>query len=80
MKPEQAKPLGLPFRKPTELAAQLIREFKAPAGLKVVVLFDAYDLCRPVVQACREKPLHVASTRKGNRSLFTQGWKLKAGR
>jgi hypothetical protein len=80
VKPEQAKTLGLPFRKTTELAAQLIREFKAPAGVKVVVLFDAYYLCRTVVQACREKHFHFASTLKGNRSLFKQGWKLKAGR
>jgi len=34
--------LGLPFQKTTELAAQLIREFKPPVGIKVVVLFDAY--------------------------------------
>jgi hypothetical protein len=34
--------LGLPFRKTTELAAQLVGEFKPPAGFKVVVLFDAY--------------------------------------
>jgi SRSO17 transposase len=80
MKPEQAKSLGLPFRKTTELAAQLIREFKAPAGVKVVVLFDAYYLCRTVVQACREQHFHFASTLKSNRSLFKPGWKLKAGR
>jgi SRSO17 transposase len=36
--------LGLSFRKTTELAAQLIREFKAPTGVKVVVLFAAYYL------------------------------------
>jgi DDE superfamily endonuclease len=80
VKPEQAKTLALPFRKSTELAAQLIREFQAPAGVKVVVLFDAYYLCRTVVQACREQHFPFASTLKGNRSLFKQGWKLKAGR
>jgi SRSO17 transposase len=80
MKPEHAKSLGLPFRKTTELAAQLIREFKAPAGVKVVVLFDAYYLCRTVVQACREQHFHFASTLKSHRSLFKPGWKLKAGR
>jgi SRSO17 transposase len=72
--------LGLPFRKTTELAAQLIREFKAPPGVKVVVLFDAYYLCATVVKACREQRFHFASTLKSNRSLFKQGWKLKAGR
>jgi DDE superfamily endonuclease len=76
----QCPALSLPFQKTTELAAQLIREFKPPAGIKVMVLFDTYYLCRTVVQACREKHCHFASTLKGNRSLFKLGWKLKAGR
>jgi SRSO17 transposase len=72
--------LGLPFRKTTELAAQLIQEFKVPTGVKMVVLFDAYYLCPTVVKACREQGFHFASTLKSNRSLFKVGWKLKAGR
>jgi hypothetical protein len=32
------------------------------------------------VRACREQHFHFASTLKSNRSLFKQGWKLKAGR
>jgi DDE superfamily endonuclease len=72
--------LGLPFRKTTELAAQLIREFKSPTGVKVVVLCDAYSLGPTVVKACRERRFHLASTLKRNRSLFKHGWKLKAGR
>jgi hypothetical protein len=72
--------LGLPFRKTTEMAAQLIREFQPPAGIKVMVLFDAYYLCRTVVKACREQGFHFASTLKSNRSLRKQGWQLKAGR
>jgi Transposase DDE domain len=71
--------LGLPFRKTTEMAAHLIREFQAPPRVKVVVLFDAYDLCRCVVRACRVQCFHFASTLKRNRNLFTPGWKLKAG-
>ena len=80
VKPQQAKALGLPFRKSTELAAQLIRELKAPGASNVMVLFDAYDLCHTVVQACREKRFCWASTLKGNRRLFKAGWKLRAGR
>jgi DDE superfamily endonuclease len=72
--------LGLSFRKTTELAAQLIREFKAPMGVTVVVLFDAYYLCPTVVKASREKRFHCASTLKSHRRLFKLGWKLKAGR
>jgi SRSO17 transposase len=80
VKPEQAAALELPFRKTTELAAQLIREFQAPAGVKVIVLFDAYYLCSVVVQACRDQHFHLASTLKSNRNLFKHGWQLKAGR
>jgi hypothetical protein len=72
--------MGIPFRKTTELTAHLIREFKAPTSVKVVVLFDAYYLCHPVVNACREQGFHFASTLKSNHSLFKLGWKLKAGR
>jgi DDE superfamily endonuclease len=72
--------VGVPFHKTTELAAPLIREGTPPAGVKVVVLFDAYDLCPTVVKACREQQFHFASTLKSNRRLFKRGWKLHAGR
>jgi hypothetical protein len=72
--------LGLPVRKTTALAAQLIQECKVPTGVKLVVLFDAYDLGPTVVKACREQGFHVASTLKSNRRLFQMGWTLKAGR
>jgi SRSO17 transposase len=80
VKKEHGPALGLPFRKTTELAAQLIQEFQAPTGMKVMVLFDAYYLCHTVVQACRNKGFHFASTLKSNRCLYRQGWRLKAGR
>ena len=80
VKKAQCAALELPFRKTTELAAQLIREFQAPAGIQVLVLFDAYYLCPTVVKACREQQFHFASTLKSHRSLFKQGWKLHAGR
>jgi SRSO17 transposase len=80
VKKEHCRTLQLPFHKTTELAARLIRELKAPMGVKVLVLFDAYYLCPTVVKACREQGFHFASTLKSNRSLFKLGWKLKAGR
>jgi Transposase DDE domain len=80
VKKEACAAVGVPFQKTTQLAAQLIREFNAPAGVKVVVLFDAYYLCATVVKACREKRFHFVSTLKSNRSLLKLGWKLKAGR
>jgi SRSO17 transposase len=80
VKKEACAAVGVPFRKTTELAAQLIREFTVPAGVKVTVLFDAYYLCPTVLKACREQRFRFASTLKSNRSLFKPGWKLKAGR
>lgn len=80
VKKTQCPAVGVPFQKTTELAAQLIREFKAPTGVKVMVLFDAYYLCHTVVKACRAQHFHFASTLKSNRCLFKHGWKLKAGR
>jgi SRSO17 transposase len=80
VKKEACAAVSVPFQKTTELAAQLIREFNAPAGVKVLVLFDAYYLCPTVVKACREQRFHFASTLKSNRNLLKPGWKLKAGR
>ncbi len=58
VKKEACAAIGVPFQKTTELAAQLIREFNAPTGVKVLVLFDAYYLCPTVVKACREQRFH----------------------
>jgi hypothetical protein len=73
-------PVGVPFHQTTEWAAQLIREGPPPAGVKIVGLCEADDLCPTVVKACREPQVHVASTRKSHRSLVTQGGKRHAGR
>jgi SRSO17 transposase len=79
VKKPDCRKLGVPFRKTTELAAELIEEFAPPEGVKVVVLFDAYYLCKTVVKACRAQGFHFASTLKANRNLFRGGRKLKAG-
>ncbi len=77
---EACAAVGVPFQKTPESAARLIREFNAPTGVKVLVLFDAHSLWPPVVKACREQCFHFASTLKSHRTLLTSGWKLKAGR
>lgn len=79
VKKEHAAGLKVAFQKTTELAAELIRSFQAPAGVKVRVLFDSYYLCPAVVEACREKGFRFVSTLKSNRNLFKHGRKLKAG-
>jgi hypothetical protein len=72
--------LGLPFCQTTEMAARLIRVFQPPAGVKVMVVFDAYYVCRTVVQTCREPKFHCTSTLQSHRRLCTQGWQRNAGR
>jgi hypothetical protein len=72
--------LGRPFHPTTALAAQLIREFQAPAGVQVLVWCEAYDLGHTGVQACRDQGCHLASPLTGHRRLCQQGWRLKAGR
>ena len=80
VKKEHAGPLGVPFRKITQIAAQLIEEFNPPAGLTVQVLLDSYYFCQTVVAACRRKEFHYVVALKDNRNLFQGGRKLKAGR
>jgi SRSO17 transposase len=78
VKKEECEERGLEFRKTTELLAEMIREFTAPVGVCVRVLFDSCYLCQTVVSACRAKGYHFFSTLKGNRNLFKNGRKLKA--
>ena len=80
VKKEDCKGLGVEFKKTTQLAAELISEFKPPEGVKVTVLFDSYYLCPVVVKSCRKSGFHFVSTLKSNRNLFKNGRKLKAGK
>jgi DDE superfamily endonuclease len=72
--------LGVPCRKTTAFAAQLLQECKAPAGVNVLVLLDAYYRCHTVVKAGRAQRFHFASTLKSHRRLCKLGWRRKAGR
>jgi len=79
LKKEDAAWLGRPFKKTTQLAADLIDEFQPPEGVSVRVLFDSYYLCPTVVKACRKKKFRFVSTLKSNRNLYKNGRKLKVG-
>jgi SRSO17 transposase len=68
------KPKGQPgprYRKLTDLAAQMIREFAPPpaAGLNVRVLFDAFYLSPVVTHACERKGFSYFSVAAKNRSF-----------
>ena len=79
LKKEDCPTLQKPFKKVTEMAAELIEELQPPTGVKVCVLFDSYYLCPVVVKACRKRDFRFVSTLKSNRNLFKNGRKLKAG-
>jgi SRSO17 transposase len=70
------KPKGQPgprYRKLTDLAAQMIRQFPAPAGLKIRVLFDAFYLCPQVVLACQKRGFTWFSVAAKNRCFRRDG-------
>ena len=74
------KPKGQPgprYRKLTDLAAGMIRDFNAPAGLKVRVLFDAFYLCPQVVKACESREFTWFSVASKNRCFRRLGEKGK---
>ena len=64
---------GSAYRKTTEIAADMIREFAPPCGLKVRVLFDAFYLCGPVTKACESRGFSWFSVASKNRKLKRKG-------
>lgn len=80
LKEEDAQELGRPFRTTIDMVAEMIEAFEPPPGVEVIVLFDAYYLCKGVASACQQKHFVWISTVKPNRNLFRNGRKLKAGR
>ena len=64
---------GRGYRKVTEIAAQLIRDFTPPEGLKVRVLFDAFYLSPLVTQACAERGFCWFSVAARNRAFTPDG-------
>lgn len=67
------KQAGSHFRTLTELAAAMISEFAAPAGLKVRVLFDAFYLSPVVTKACLACGFHWFSVAARNRTVICEG-------
>ena len=80
------KPKGQPasasaprYRKLTDLAATMIRDFHPPvAGMKVRVLFDAFYLCPSVCRACEEQGFTFFSVAQRNRIFTTDNGKRRA--
>jgi hypothetical protein len=72
------KPKGQPgprYKKLTVMAAEVIRDFVPPPGVKVRVLFDAFYLCPTVVKACEARGWTWFSVAAKNRSFQPAGKK-----
>jgi len=68
-----------PFKKLTELAAELIQSIPDfPSGVEITVLFDSYYLCQTVVDAIR-KEWGFISCLKSNRNILVGREQRKAG-
>jgi len=61
------------FVKMTDIAAEMIRTFTPPKGLKVRVLFDAFYLCKTVTAACEQRGFSWFSVASRNRLLERDG-------
>jgi SRSO17 transposase len=68
---------GPRYRKLTDLAAEMIKQFQVPAGLKVRVLFDAFYLSPVVVKACEKRGFVWFSVASKNRNFRRDGAKGK---
>ncbi len=80
IKKEHAGEIEIPFRKLTELAADIIRDACLPAKFRVTVLFDAFYLCPEVVNACKQQKWHYIGVGKSNRWFTVGSVKRKLGK
>ena len=65
------------YRKLTDMAAQMIRDFAASQGVKVRVLFDAFYLCPGVTNACVSKGFTFFSVAQRSRNFTTPNGKKR---
>jgi SRSO17 transposase len=82
-KVELWKPKGHPgprYRKLTDMAAAIVKAFRAPEGVKVRVLFDAFYLCPQVARACEGNGFTFFSVAARNRTFTTDAGKRAMGK
>jgi len=67
------------FVKLTDIAAEIVRTFTPPPGLKVRVLFDAFYLCKGLTAACEHRGFSWFSVASRNRLLARDGRQRRIG-
>jgi SRSO17 transposase len=63
----------MPYRKTTELAADMLATLVLPSAGRVIVLFDSFYLCPVVLRACEARKFAWVSVAKKNRNFFPDG-------
>ena len=66
------------YRKINQIAAEMIRRFRPPEGLKVRVLFDAFYLAANVVRTCESRGFTWFSVASKNRNLVRRRCQTRA--
>ena len=78
LKEEYCKKNQIPFKNKNQLAAELIKDFRPPRGVRVSVVFDSWYLNPTVVDICQEKGYPYISQAKSNRTIYVEGRKFSA--
>jgi len=68
---------GPRYRKLTQIAAEMVRDFEAPAGVKVRVLFDTFYLCSTLARACQNRGFSFFSVAQRNRNFTSDNGKRR---
>jgi hypothetical protein len=69
--------MGVPFVSKPELAQAIIRAFEPLPGTTTYVLTDSWYPSQDMLDACRERGLHLISAVKSNRKFKTAGCNLQ---
>lgn len=64
---EQSKSLNQEFRKKTNIALDMLKEFEADSNQEVIVLADCYYASNPMIKYCRGEKYSFISVLKSNR-------------
>jgi hypothetical protein len=77
-KNEDCKKYGVEFQSKIALACKLIKDFRAPAGTRPVVLSDAWYCAAEFIRAILKKHYDYVLRLKSNRYVIYQGKKIQA--
>jgi len=70
---EQSKGVNLPFKKKTDIALEMIKDFEADSEQEVILLADCYYASSRIIKYCRKKEYSFISVLKSNRVFEIKG-------